>query len=106
MSVRLSGRQQVLDKMTKAEKAHKQAVAELGCALCYHLHGPHDPAPVELHHLRAGGWGKGDYKTLIPLCAEHHRGNTGVHGLGTRGFVKFYGITQQELLQWTLDRIK
>lgn len=105
MSVRLSGRQQVLVKMTKDEKAHKQAVAELGCALCYHLHGPHDPAPVELHHLRSGGWGKGDYKTLIPLCAEHHRGNTGVHGLGTKGFVKHYGITQQELLDWTLVRV-
>ena len=91
--------------MTKNEKAHKQAVAELGCALCYHLHGPHDPAQVELHHLRAGGWGKGDYKTLIPLCTEHHRGNTGVHGLGTKGFVKHYGITQQELLDWTLLRV-
>jgi hypothetical protein len=91
--------------MTKDEKAHKNAVAQLGCALCYHLHGPHDPAPVELHHLRAGGWGKGDYKTLIPLCAEHHRGNTGVHGLGTKGFVKHYNITQQELLDWTLLRV-
>jgi hypothetical protein len=105
MNVRLSGHLPVLDKMTKAEKAHKQAVAELGCALCYHLHGPHDPAPVELHHLRAGGWGKGDYKTLIPLCVEHHRGNTGVHGLGAKGFVKHYGITQQELLDWTLLRV-
>ena len=105
MSVKSNGRLQVLVKMTKAEKAHKQALAELGCALCYHLHGPHDPAPVELHHLRAGGWGKGDYKTLIPLCAEHHRGNTGVHGLGTKGFVKHYGITQQDLLDWTLLRV-
>ena len=92
--------------MKNAEKRHKEAVASLGCALCHHLHGDHEPVPVELHHLRAGGWGNGDYKTLMPLCAEHHRGNTGVHGLGTRGFVKFYGITQQELLQWTLDRIK
>lgn len=91
--------------MTKTEKAHKQAVVSLGCALCFHLHGPHDPAPVELHHLREGGWGKGDYKTLIPLCPEHHRGNTGVHGLGTKGFVKHYGITQQELLDWTLVRV-
>lgn len=106
MSVVLSGHLQVLvSKMTKDEKAHKNKVAELGCALCHHLHGPHDPAPVELHHLRTGGWGKGDYKTLIPLCAEHHRGNTGVHGLGTKGFVKHYGITQQELLEWTLIRV-
>jgi hypothetical protein len=54
---------------------------------------------VELHHLRGGrGWGKGDYTTLIPLCLEHHRGNTGVHSLGTKGFVKRYGFSEQELL--------
>jgi hypothetical protein len=92
-------------RLTNQEKKHKQAVASLGCALCHHLYGEHDPAAVELHHLRAGGWGRGDYKTLIPLCFEHHRGNTGVHGLGTRGFVKHYGITQQELLDWTLLRV-
>lgn len=91
--------------MTKAEKAHKQKLAGLGCALCYHLHGEHDPAQVELHHLRSGGWGKGDYMTLIPLCADHHRGNMGVHGLGTRAFEKHYGITQKELLDWALERV-
>jgi hypothetical protein len=84
--------------MTKAEKEHKEALAGLGCVLCRRLYGPHDPGPVELHHLRAGGWGKGGYETLIPLCAEHHRGATGVHGLGTKGFVKKYGITQADLL--------
>ena len=89
--------------MKSAEIIHKGKVAELGCSLCHHIHGPHDPGPVELHHLRSGGWGKGDYKTLIPLCASHHRGNFGVHGMGTKAFEKEYGITQQELLQWTLS---
>lgn len=84
------------------EQAHKYAVASLGCAVCWRLYGPHDPVPVELHHLRADGWGKGGYKTLIPLCYEHHRGNTGVHGLGTKGFAKHYGFDQQELLEWSL----
>ena len=101
----LSGRLQALVQMTKEEKEHKAKVAALGCCLCHHLYGDHDPAPVELHHLRAGGWGKGDYKTLMGLCYEHHRGNTGIHGLGTRSFVKYYGITQQELLEWTLNKI-
>ncbi len=91
--------------MKNAEKKHKEAVASLGCALCHHLYGDHDPAPVELHHLRAGGWGKGDYKTLIPLCFAHHRGDKGFHGLGSRGFVDYYDITQQELLEWTLNKI-
>jgi hypothetical protein len=84
--------------MSKAEQAHKTALAGLGCVVCRRLYGPHDPGPVELHHLRAGGWGKGGYETLIPLCPEHHRGATGVHGLGTKGFVKRYGFTQADLL--------
>ena len=92
--------------MTNAEKKHKQAVASLGCALCHHLYGDHDPAPVELHHLRAGGWGKGDYLTLMGLCYEHHRGNTGIHGMGTKAFERHYNITQKELLQWVLERVK
>lgn len=90
---------------TSQEQAHKDAVASLGCAVCWRLYGPHDPAPVELHHLRADGWGKGGYKTLIPLCYEHHRGDEGVHGLGTKGFAKHYGFDQQELLDWALDQL-
>jgi hypothetical protein len=91
--------------LTNQEKKHKQAVASLGCALCHHLYGDHEPGPVELHHLREGGWGKGDYKTLIPLCVEHHRGDEGFHGLGSKAFVVYYDITQQELLEWTLNKI-
>jgi hypothetical protein len=91
--------------LKNAEKKHKEAVESLGCALCHHLYGDHDPGPVELHHLREGGWGRGSYLTLMGLCYEHHRGNKGIHGLGTRGFVEYYGITQQELLEWTLNKI-
>lgn len=83
--------------MTQDEKAHKSALAGLGCMVCRRLFGITD-SEVELHHLRRGGWGKGDYKTLIPLCYEHHRGSTGVHGLGTKGFPKHYGFDQEDLL--------
>jgi hypothetical protein len=92
--------------LKNAEKKHKEAVASLGCALCHHLHGEHEPGPVELHHLRAGGWGKGGYLTLMGLCYEHHRGNTGIHGMGTNAFERHYNITQKELLQWVLERVK
>lgn len=44
--------------MTKAESQHKAKLAGIGCMLCRRLHGPHEPGPVELHHLRTGGWGK------------------------------------------------
>ena len=89
--------------MTKAEKSHKDALAQLGCLVCLRVYGPHDPAPVELHHLRAGGWGKGDFKTLIPLCPRHHRtGQQSLHGMGTKAFDRYYSehyrFTQADLL--------
>ncbi len=90
--------------MTKAEHAYKAKLSGMGCAVCLRIHGAHEPGPVELHHLRAGGWGRGDYTTLIPMCFEHHRGNTGIHGLGTKGFERHYGFTQQDLLADTMAR--
>lgn len=84
--------------MTKEERVHKERLAGLGCMACLRIHGPHEPGPVELHHLRTGGWGKGDHRTLIPLCVEHHRGATGVHGLGTKAFPRHHGFDQQDLL--------
>ncbi len=42
--------------------------------------------------LRSSDW------DVIPLCPEHHRGKTGVHGLGTRGFAKHHGFDEADLL--------
>lgn len=84
--------------MTRAEHTHKSKLVELGCLACRRLYGQHNPGPVELHHFRGGGWGKGDYMTLIPLCARHHRGAEGIHGLGTKAFDRHYPFTQADLL--------
>ena len=84
--------------MSNLEKKHKQDLARLGCMVCRRLYGI-TSGEVELHHRRKGmGWGKGDYTTLIPLCTPHHRGDIGVHGLGTKGFEKHYGFTEEDLL--------
>lgn len=91
--------------MTKAERAHKATVASLGCALCFRIHGPHLPGEVELHHMRTGGWGKGDYRTLVPLCFAHHRGYEGIHTMGTKAWARHFCVTQEELLAWTLGRV-
>ena len=71
--------------MTKAERIHKGRLAELGCMACRRLFGPHDPGPVELHHYRGGGWGKG------------------IHGLGVKGFDRHYPFTQRDLLDDALQ---
>ena len=79
---------------TKDERRHFSALADIGCILCRHL--GYGPTPAEIHHIRRFG-GKRDNAECIPLCPEHHRGNTGVHGLGHKGFEKRYGITEMEL---------
>ncbi len=86
--------------MTKEEKLYKSVLADMGCMVCRNLYGITD-GPVELHHLRTGGWGKGDYTTLIPLCFEHHRGNAGIHTKGTKAWVLAIGLTQETLLEQT-----
>jgi len=75
------------------------AVAELGCSVCRRMGYPGTPA--ELHHPRSGvGVGRRSSNwDVIPLCPEHHRGNTGVHGLGTKGFPKYWGFTEADLLE-------
>ncbi len=70
--------------------------------VCRRLYGITD-SPVQLHHFRSGGWGKGDYRTLIPLCPEHHVGKTGIHGMGTKGFDKFYAEYDFSQMQLLID---
>lgn len=47
-----------------------------------------------------------DDAPVIGLCPEHHRGNSGVHGLGAKGFEKKYGFDQQFLLDLTTELLK
>lgn len=84
---------------TKQQKEHFGKVAELGCILCIKL-GLGSGGGVEIHHIRRFG-GKRSNAPVIGLCPEHHRGNTGVHGLGAKGFEKRYGFDQEFLLQLT-----
>lgn len=86
--------------MTKDEKLYLSKVADLGCIICYRLGFAGTPA--EIHHVRGMGLGMGvrssHYQT-IPLCPEHHRGNTGYHGMGRKAFERKHGVTEQELIE-------
>lgn len=84
--------------MKKSEKQHYDKIARMGCILCIHLGLGETPA--EIHHIRRFG-GKRENAEVIALCPEHHRGNTGVHGLGRKGFEARYGIDEQALLLQT-----
>jgi hypothetical protein len=85
--------------MTKAEKSHMGRVAEIGCILCKQISLGETQA--ELHHPRTGtGAGRrASHFDVIPLCPEHHRGNSGLHGMGRKAFEKYYGITELQLLE-------
>jgi hypothetical protein len=87
-------------KLTKDQKKYLSKVANLGCIICTRLGFAGTPA--EIHHVRGLGLGMGvrssHYDTL-PLCPEHHRGNTGYHGMGRKAFERQYDVTETQLLE-------
>lgn len=87
--------------MTKAEKEHYGKLARLGCILCRQIGIKEiDDSPVEIHHVRRFG-GKRSLAPAIPLCAWHHRldSRTSIHGLGHKGFTKYWGFSEEDLLE-------
>jgi hypothetical protein len=89
----------------KADKEHMNRVASIGCILCKHLDLGETPA--QLHHIREGqGMSQRASNFLVvPLCPEHHQGNSGVHGLGERGFYTRYKLSELDLLAMTLEAL-
>lgn len=89
----------------KADKEHMNRVASMGCILCKHLDLGETPA--QLHHIREGqGMSQRASNFLVvPLCPEHHQGNSGVHGLGERGFYTRYKLSELDLLAMTLEAL-
>jgi hypothetical protein len=85
----------------KEMAAYKRRVFELGCAVC-RIYGWGN-TPPHLHHPRTGtGAGRrAPDETVIPLCPEHHQGNTGIHGMGRKAFERHYGITELQLVEAT-----
>jgi len=91
---------------TSAEKRHLDRVASLGCVLCRHL--GYGMTPAEVHHPRfsEGMAQRASHWLAIGLCSEHHRGATGLHGLGTREFERRYKISEAVLLALTIEALE
>lgn len=84
--------------LTKDEKRYLSRVAASGCIICRRL--GFGETPAEIHHQRSGV-GKGQrasHYDVMPLCPEHHRGNTGIHGMGIKAFEREYGVTERDLV--------
>jgi hypothetical protein len=76
---------------TKAEKAHHEAVAALGCVVC--------GGPAEVHHLKhdpitGQHMTRRVHRYVIPLCPMHHRqGGCGVaFHAGSNRWQSIYGL--------------
>ena len=84
---------------TAAERAHMNAVAELGCLICQ--------MPAQIHHVRRNGEKRNHFK-VIPLCAMHHleTGGIGVaiHA-GRRSWEKNFGL-ELDYLDQVNEQIK
>lgn len=91
---------------TAAEKLHMGRVAALGCILCDHL--GLGATPAQVHHVREdqGVSQRASNYLTVPMCAEHHAGKTGLHGLGTRAFERTYGLSELDLLALTIERLE
>ena len=91
--------------MGKNEKAHLSRVAGLGCILCRHL--GYGMTPATIHHPREGqGMSQRASNWLaIPLCPEHHQGDSGLHGLGTKAFYSRYRLDEMDLLALTIEAL-
>lgn len=77
-----------------------------GCILCEYL-GLVQRDEITLHHVRIGeGMAQraSDY-LCIPLCREHHQGDSGIHGLGIRGFYSRYKMDEIDLLEMAIKRL-
>ena len=88
------------------DRQYLARVASLGCAICRRM-GYHD-TPAEVHHERTGtGAGRrASHRRTCPLCPEHHRGNTGLHGMGRRAFERYHNVTEVELIEETERMIR
>ncbi|CAB4223392.1 Recombination enhancement, RecA-dependent nuclease [uncultured Caudovirales phage] len=83
--------------MSGLAELHLQRVGRLACVACLIIDGVRDTRPVEVHHVESSRHPFSDF-LVLPLCYEHHRGFTGVHGRHRLGFEKLHGVTQVQLL--------
>ena len=94
-------------KLTQAEQYHQDEARAIGCLLGnrgYECNGPRT-----IHHIAQGSGQRNEYNTVC-LCNEHHQGSAGIHGMGSKAFIRLYrppGDIEHGLLTWlNEDRAK
>ena len=83
---------------------HLERLHEIPCCVCTHM-GMAPRWPVTAHHLESVRDSLSDY-AAVSLCADHHQGPNGVHGLSRRGFELRYKLTDTDLLALTIRALE
>ena len=81
-------------------KEYIARIHDLGCVVC-EVMGMQQSTPTEAHHVESVRDDNSDFAACA-LCVDHHRGANGVHGLGRRGFVIRYRLSDVDLLSLTI----
>lgn len=97
-------------KATAAESRYMGLIASMKCLLCRRFEDT--SLPTEVHHIGEGSSRQNNW-LVVPLCGSrmdggHHRGAAGLHGMGSRGFVRMYKVPQDSeygLLAWLNEDI-
>jgi hypothetical protein len=92
----------VNNQWTAAERRFAGMLKGLPCVVCKRL-GFKPDRHVELHHIAKGSSRQNNW-LMVPLCTDHHRGGSGLHGLGVKAFCALYRVPHESeygLLAWT-----
>ena len=92
--------------MRKTDTSTLSKIAELGCCVCRKIGYPGTPAELHIFSIKQSMSSTKRVQVVLPVCPPHHRGETGIHGLGKRKFEKSYGFTISELLEDTNNLLK
>lgn len=82
---------------------HKSLVASAGCVVGNRVGGCE--GRITLHHVAEGSGLRSDF-AVVGLCEGHHQGPAGIHGLGTKTFIRIYrppGESEYGLLVWQAE---
>lgn len=85
-------------------KAYRARLVDMQCIVCKR-HPNTGGGEIVLHHV-AEGSGKRSPWALVPICAAHHIGSIGFHGMGSKAFCRIYrppGDSEYGLLIWLLE---
>lgn len=82
-------------------------VAGMDCLICRRFPDLRTGKHVEVHHIASGSSRQNNW-LVAPLCPEHHRGGSGLHGLGTKRFCSLYRVphdSEYGLIAWVNEHL-